>query len=143
MNISYGPLIPNKLHRYISQALLMVSALFFSNSIHAFEATDSNDALYQSCIEQDTGFGKMNDNKAQVVCSCVVRRAVESNLNAEVKDIVSGYFKVKKLDKLQEYWMQDMNADVFEQAIGFTEKIASCREEDKLSFNPLGINTGI
>lgn len=133
MSIVDALFIPKKLHRYISQSLLMISALSISNGVYALEATVSYDTLYQSCIEQDTGFGKMNDDKALVVCSCVVRRAVESNLSAEATNIVSGYFQVKKLNELQTYWMQDMNAVAFESAIGFTEKISSCREEEKLS----------
>ena len=134
MSIVDALFITKKLHRYISQSLLMISALSISGVVYALEATASYDTLYQSCIEQDTGFGKMNDNQAQVVCSCVVRRAVESNLNAEATNIVSGYFQVKKLNELQAYWMQDMNAVAFESAISFTEKISSCREEEKLSF---------
>lgn len=132
MSIMDSAFIPTKLHNFLSQSLLIITALSISSDIYAIEATVSYDALYQSCIEQDTGFGKMNDDKAQVVCSCVVRRAVENDLSAEATNIVSGYFQVKKLIELQTYWMQDMNAVAFESAIGFTEKISSCREEEKL-----------
>lgn len=132
MSIMDSAFIPTKLYNFLSQSLLIITALSISSDIYAIEATVSYDALYQSCIEQDTGFGKMNDDKAQVVCSCVVRRAVENDLSAEATNIVSGYFQVKKLIELQTYWMQDMNAVAFESAIGFTEKISSCREEEKL-----------
>lgn len=133
MSIVDSAFIPTKLHYFLSQSLLIITALSISSDIYAIEATVSYDTLYQSCIEQDTGFGKMNDKQAQVVCSCVVRRAVESNLSAEATNIVAGYFRVKKLNELQKYWMQDMNEVDFESAIGFTDKISSCREEEKLS----------
>jgi hypothetical protein len=133
MSIVDAVFIPGKLHIFLSRSLLIFTALSISSDIHAVEAAASYDDLYQSCIEQDTGFGKMSEKQGEAVCSCVVRRAVESNLSAEVINVVTGYFRVKKLDELKNYWMQDMSEAVFESATGFTDKISYCRKQEKIS----------
>ena len=133
MSIMDSAFIPTKPHSFLSQSLFIITTLSISSDIYAIEATVSYDTLYQSCIEQDTGFGKMNDKQAEMVCSCVVEHAVASNLSTEVTNIVAGYFRVKKLNELQKYWLQDMSEVAFDSATGFTDKISSCREEEKLS----------
>ena len=133
MSIMDSAFIPTKPHSFLSQSLFIITTLSISSDIYAIEATVSYDALYQSCIEQDTGFGKMSDDQAEVVCSCVVEHAVESNLNTEVTNIVAGYFRVKKFNELHKYWLQDMSEVAFDSATGFTDKISSCRKEEKLS----------
>jgi hypothetical protein len=133
MSIVDAVFIQRKLHVYLSQSLLIISVLSASSDIHAVEAAASYDDLYQSCIAQDTGFGRMSDEQGGTVCSCVVRRAVESDLSMAVINVVAGYFRVKKIEQLQKYWMQDMSETVFESATAFTDKISYCRKEENLS----------